>query len=109
MSSSFHTEPPEISADVVRASLDSGCDASSSLPAPSDLESISCPICHRRLFSCNDAVVRLRTRLLVFEADNTYAKCHYCRNEVTVPLVIRDNASEECLPLWNETLHGDTR
>jgi hypothetical protein len=73
------------------------------------LEEVLCPVCHRRLFSRNEAVVRLRTRILVFEGNNAYAKCKYCRNDVMVPLIMPEIFSEESLSLWDETLHGETR
>jgi uncharacterized protein with PIN domain len=72
-------------------------------------EKILCPTCRRRLFSRNEDVVRLRTRILVFENGNAFAKCKHCRKDVMVPLVMREIFSEECLPLWNEALHGETR
>ena len=73
------------------------------------LEEVLCPVCHRRLFSRNEAAVRLRTRILVFEGDHAYAKCKYCRNDVMVPLAMREISSEESLPLWDEALHGEIR
>lgn len=85
---------------------DDECEGS---PLGSQLEDILCPICRRRVFSCSDSVVRLKTRILVFEGDSAYAKCKYCRNDVLVPLVMHEGLSEEWLPVWTEGLDGKTR
>lgn len=68
-----------------------------------------CPICRRHIFSCNDAVVRLKTRIVIFENGTAYAKCKYCRNDVIVPLVMRESFDEEWLPVWNEARDGMAR
>lgn len=73
------------------------------------VEEILCPICRRRLFSRNEDVVRLKTRILVFEGGSAYAKCKYCRNDVIVPLVMHESLDEEWLPVWNEGRDGRTR
>ena len=73
------------------------------------LEEILCPICRRRVFSCSQTVVRLKTRILVFEGESAYAKCKYCRNDVLVPLVMHEAVGEEWLPVWTEGLDGKTR
>jgi len=73
------------------------------------VDEILCPICRRRLFSRNAAVIRLRTRILVFDGDSAYAKCKYCRSDVIVPLVMDESLDEEWLPVWNEGLDGRTR
>jgi len=75
----------------------------------SQLEDIVCPICRRRVFSCSESVVRLKTRILVFEGDSAYAKCKYCRNDVLVPLVMHEDLGAEWLPVWTEGLDGKTR
>ena len=105
----MHYGAPNGGAKKTHAAGKTGDEAHGDSSLGSQLEDILCPICRRRVFSCSDSVVRLKTRILVFEGDSAYAKCKYCRNDVLVPLVMQEGLSEEWLPVWTEGLDGKTR
>lgn len=71
---------------------------------PPSVDDVVCPICRRRMFSCDGSVVRLRTRILVFEGTCAIAKCKYCRNDVVVPVVLCGSSGTSSLPMWDEEL-----
>lgn len=73
------------------------------------VDKILCPVCRRHVFSCSVDNIRLRTRILVFDGGNTYAKCRHCKHDVIVPLIMFDSLNGECLSVWNEALDGHTR
>ena len=70
------------------------------------VDEMVCPVCRRRIFSCSDTAVRLKTRILIFENSGTIAKCKYCRNDVVVPVVMSGAIEERSLPLWDEDRDG---
>lgn len=75
---------------------------------PSSIEKLSCPICRRRMFTRSNGILRLRTRILVFERAYAVAKCRHCRNDVVVPIVMCEAFDRESLPIWHEELDGKT-
>lgn len=66
-----------------------------------------CPVCHRRVFCCGDSKIRLKTRILIFDGENTYAKCRYCKHDVIVPLVMLDSNGGEWSFIWTESSAGE--
>jgi len=72
------------------------------------VKNVLCPVCHRRVFTHNDEVVKLRTRILVFEDRYAIAKCKYCRHDVVVPVVICEPFDRESLQIWDEKQDGRT-
>ena len=72
------------------------------------VKNVLCPVCGRRVFTHYNDVVRLRTRILVFEDRATIAKCKYCRHDVVVPVVMCEVFDRESLQIWDEKQDGRT-
>ncbi|MBI5094596.1 MAG: hypothetical protein HZB26_19450 [Candidatus Hydrogenedentes bacterium] len=68
-----------------------------------------CPVCHRRVFSFSASRIRLKTRILIFDGGNAYAKCRYCKHDVIVPLVLLDSNAGEWSSIWTESLAEESK
>ena len=87
-------------------SVPSGNSARGRLEHP--IDALRCPICRKLVFARDNGILRLRTRILIFEDGYTIAKCRYCRNDVMVPVIMNRESDAELLPIWDEELDGST-
>jgi len=87
-----------------RTSVPSGKSARGRLEQ--SIDALRCPICRKLVFARDNGVLRLRTRILIFEDGYTIAKCRYCRNDVIVPVFMNEESDAESLAIWDEELDG---